>query len=33
MLGALKKALQQKPKGWLLSGSPYWKRFALLKGI
>jgi len=28
-----KKALQQMPKGWKLSSSPYWTRSELLRGI
>jgi hypothetical protein len=28
-----KKALQQMPKGWKWSGSPYWKGLELLKRI
>jgi len=27
------KALQQMPKGWLLSGSPYWTRSELFVGV
>jgi hypothetical protein len=33
MLGAHKKALQQKPKGWKLSNSPYWKGLELFVGV
>jgi hypothetical protein len=29
----IKKALQQIPKGWEWSGSPYWKALELLKGV
>jgi len=28
-----KKALQQRPKGWKLTSSPYWKALELLKEI
>jgi len=28
-----KKALQQMPKGWKLTSSPYWKHLELLRGI
>jgi hypothetical protein len=27
------KALQQMPKGWKLTSSPYWKALELLRGI